>query len=106
VLALPFTAVPVLWDVVGREIRFSGLTWAGFLYLALVSQLGAFLLWYRGMAIGGIARVSQAQLLQPFFTIGASAVLLNERIQLTTIAFAVVVVITVAVGRRMPVRRA
>ncbi len=106
VLALPFTTVPVLIDLQGRPLAFGALTWAGFLYLALVSQLGAFLLWYRGLAMGGIARVSQAQLLQPFFTLAASAALLSERIDVTTIVFAVVVVLTVAVGRRMPVRRA
>ncbi len=106
VLALPFTTVPVLLELRGRTLDFGGATWLGFAYLALVSQLGAFLLWYRGLAMGGIARVSQAQLLQPFFTLGASAVLLNERIDVTTIVFAVVVVLTVAVGRKMPVRQA
>ena len=103
VIGLPFTGVAVILDLAARVPAVSGAGWAGFLYLALVSQLGAFLLWYRGLAIGGIARVSQAQLLQPFFTLGASAVLLNERIDATTIAFAVIVVLTVAIGRRMPV---
>jgi len=105
VLGLPFTAVPVALDLAARPLASSVAVWGGFLYLALVSQLGAFLLWYRGLAIGGIARVSQTQLLQPFFTLGASALLLNERIDLTTIAFAVAVVLSVAVSRRMPVRR-
>lgn len=106
VIALPVTVPPVLLQAVGRDLAFGGLTLAGFLYLALVSQLAAFLLWYRGLALGGIARVSQAQLLQPFFTLGASALLLNERIDVTTIVFAVAVVLTVAIGRRMPVARA
>jgi len=104
VIGLPFTTAPVLVDLAAGAPAVSLAGWAGFLYLALVSQLGAFLLWYRGLAIGGIARVSQAQLLQPFFTLGASALVLNERIDATTIAFAVIVVLTVAIGRRMPVR--
>lgn len=105
VIALPITLPPVVWHLARGIGEFSLLSWAGFAYLALVSQLGAFLLWYRGLALGGIARVSQAQLLQPFLTLGAAAVLLNERIDATTIAFAGAVVLTVAIGRRMPISR-
>ena len=33
-----------------------------------------FFFWYRGMALGGVARVGQVQLLQPFLTLlGAAA---------------------------------
>lgn len=106
VIALPVTLPPVAWHLARGIGEFSLLTWAGFGYLALVSQLAAFLLWYRGLALGGIARVSQAQLLQPFLTLGAAALLLNERIDLTTIVFAGAVVLTVAIGRRMPIARA
>ncbi|MGB5833115.1 MAG: EamA family transporter, partial [Thiohalocapsa sp.] len=77
--------------------------WTGFLYLALVSQLFGFFLWNAGLAIGGVARVSQAQLVQPFVTIGASALLLGELIEPGTLAVACVVIGLVAVGRRMPV---
>lgn len=38
-------------------------SFAAFLYLAIVSQLLAFVPWYAGLSIGGIARVSQVQLL-------------------------------------------
>lgn len=106
VLALPITVPPVAWHLARGIGEFSLLSWAGFAYLALVSQLAAFLLWYRGLALGGIARVSQAQLLQPFLTLGAAALLLNERIDVTTIVFAAAVVLTVAIGRRMPIARA
>ena len=74
-----------------------------FLYLALVSQLFGFFLWNKGLALGGIARVSQTQLMQPFVTLLASAFLINETVSLQTILFAVLVVCIVAIGKKMPV---
>jgi drug/metabolite transporter (DMT)-like permease len=80
--------------------------WAGFLYLALVSQYLGFFAWYHGLALGGIARAGQAQLLQPFMTLVASALLIGEALRADEIFFAAMVVALVALGRRMPVRRA
>ena len=80
--------------------------WVGFLYLALVSQLFGFFLWNAGLALGGIARVSQTQLLQPFVTIAASAVLLSEAIETSTVVLALIVISLVAIGRTMPVASA
>ena len=74
-----------------------------FLYLALISQLFGFFLWNKGLALGGIARVSQTQLMQPFVTILASAFLINETVNFQTIIFAVIVVCIVAIGKKMPV---
>lgn len=100
-LTIPLTAFGVLWErpEPGPEAL------AGFLYVALVSQFLAFFAWNRGMALGGVARVGQMQLLQPFVTIAAAALLLGEPLSLPSLAFALVVVGTVAVGRRMPVAR-
>ncbi|RTZ84739.1 MAG: EamA/RhaT family transporter, partial [SAR324 cluster bacterium] len=52
---------------------------------------------------GGISRVSQTQLLQPFVTLVASAYLINETVDLQTIVFAFLVIVTVAIGKKMPV---
>jgi drug/metabolite transporter (DMT)-like permease len=79
--------------------------WAGFAYVAIVSQYVGFFAWYRGLAEGGIARVGQLQLLQPFLTIAASAALLGERVDIAVPAFAAIVVLLVAIGRGMPVAR-
>lgn len=106
VLSLPLLAVPTVYEVLRLDMRAPTLAaWSGFLYLSLVSQFFAFFFWYRGLALGGIARVSQVQLLQIFLTLFASALMLNESVDATTIAFAVFVVATVALSRRMPVRR-
>jgi len=79
--------------------------WAGFAYVALVSQYLGFFAWYKGLALGGIARVGQTQLLQPFLTILVSALLLGESVTAGTILAATLVVAAVAIGRRAPVAR-
>ncbi len=106
VLSLPLLALPTAYEVFRLDLRAPTLAaWSGFLYLSLVSQFFAFFFWYRGLALGGIARVSQVQLLQIFLTLFASALMLKETVDATTIAFSVFVVATVAVSRKMPVRR-
>ena len=59
-----------------------------------------FFAWYRGLALGGIAAVGQVQLLQPFLTIFAAALLLGEAIDPATFVAAALVVAAIAVGRR------
>ena len=59
--------------------------WAAFAYLAVVSMFLGFLAWYRGLAIGPIAQVSQIQLLQPVLSICWAALLLREVLTWTTI---------------------
>jgi drug/metabolite transporter (DMT)-like permease len=62
-----------------------------------------FFAWFRGLALGGALRVSQLQLLQPFVSILAAVPLLGESLDLTTLGFALAVVATVFMGRRMAV---
>jgi drug/metabolite transporter (DMT)-like permease len=80
--------------------------WISFLYLGIFSMFVGFFFWYGGMAIGGISRVSQVQLLQPFCTLLASAILVSEPITLMNILFAGLVITTVMIGRQMLIRRA
>ena len=80
-------------------------SWLGFLYVMLISQFLAFIPWYRGLALGGIAHVGQTQLLQPFLTILASAWVLGEGGDGWTWLVAVLVVAIVALGRRTGVTR-
>ncbi len=104
VISFPFIIVPA-WmeapqDVVGSLPLNVILS---FLYLALVSQLFGFFFWNKGLALGGVARVSQTQLLQPIVTLVASALLINETINVQTIVFATLVIVTVAIGKKMPI---
>jgi drug/metabolite transporter (DMT)-like permease len=82
----------------------SAVAWGAFLYVALFSMWLGFFAWYRGLALGGTLRVSQVQLLQPFASMLLAVPLLGERIDAATMLFALAVLVTVAVGRNMPVQ--
>jgi drug/metabolite transporter (DMT)-like permease len=72
--------------------------WLALLYVALFSQWIGFFAWNAGMAMGGIARVSQVQLLQPFITFALAATFNGETITLQILLFAAAVVATVAIS--------
>ena len=74
--------------------------WLALLYVALFSQWIGFFAWNAGMAMGGIARVSQVQLLQPFITFALAAYFNDETITPQILLFAAAVVATVAVSTR------
>jgi drug/metabolite transporter (DMT)-like permease len=69
-------------------------------YLGLMSMFGGFVFWNAGLALGGIGRVAQVQLLQTFVTLAVSAVLLGEVISPATVAFAAAVAVIVWLGRK------
>ncbi|WP_232424676.1 EamA family transporter, partial [Pandoraea sp. B-6] len=62
-----------------------------------------FFAWYAGLAMGGIARVGQVQLLQIFFTIALSALFFGEHVDTATWLFAAGVVLTIALGKHMKI---
>jgi drug/metabolite transporter (DMT)-like permease len=101
VLVLDATVVISHPDLV---INASWKAWAALLYLGTGSQFFGFVAWYSGMSMGGVARVSQAQYLQPFLTLIWSWILLGERLTWVTILAAVVVVAWVAIGKQSPIR--
>lgn len=78
--------------------------WLSFLYLTAISQFLGFFPWYHGLALGGTAKVSQTQLLQPFLTIIASVLLLGEHTDFMTWLVAILVAAVVAVGKRAQVQ--
>jgi len=71
-----------------------------FVYVGLISMYIAFFFWYRGIALGGIARVGQVQLLQPFLTLVGAYFLLDEQITAMNIGFALCVLAVVVLGKR------
>jgi drug/metabolite transporter (DMT)-like permease len=106
VLAAPLLVVPVVIAAWQHGLAASPAAWLGFTYVSLVSQFLGFFAWYHGLAIGGVSRVGQMQLVQPFMTIAASALLLGEAITPLTIVAALLVFAAVATGRRAAVARA
>jgi len=65
-----------------------------------LSMLVGFIFWYRGLALGGIAGVGQLQLLQPFFGLALTGVLLHEPVPWTMVAATGLVVLCVAGAKR------
>lgn len=59
--------------------------WGAFAYLAAVSMFLGFFAWYRGLAIGPMAQVSQVQLTQPVMSTLWAGLLLGEYIGWQTI---------------------
>ena len=104
VLAAPFALPVVLWDSWPQRAMLAQASmqaWLGFAYISVFSMLIGFFFWYRGMALGGVARVGQTQLLQPFLTLLGAAALLGEPLALDSLLFAGAVIAVVAVGRKL-----
>ena len=80
--------------------------WYGFAYLGVFSMWLGFFAWYRGLARGGTVRVSQVQLVQPFLSMLFAVPLLGERLDAVTVGFGLAVIVTVFVGKQMPVHAA
>lgn len=102
VLAAPVVAVPVVVSVARHGLDASLESWLAFSYVALISQYLGFFAWYYALAVGGVARMGQIQLLQPFFTIAAAAVIAGEPLEPLALATAAVVAVIVAIGRKEP----
>lgn len=106
VFAAPFLSIPVVLAAQTHGIDAPWQDWLGFFYVSMISQFLGFFLWYQGLAMGGVARVSQVQLLQPFLTMLAAGLMFGERITLSMFLFAMAVVVTMAIGRQMRVQPA
>ncbi len=98
-------SLPVLFPIVlnASPTSFNSIStnaWLGFFYVSVFSMFLGFFAWYQGLVWGGIANVSQLQLLQPFLTILASGILLGEPLTIRTCGFALGVIICVALSKR------
>ena len=93
--------LPIVWQHFPHSMDSISINaWLGFFYVSVFSMFLGFIAWYRGLSIGGIAKVSQIQLIQPFLTILESAILLDESLDITTLSFAVGVILCVLLGKR------
>jgi drug/metabolite transporter (DMT)-like permease len=103
VFSLPLTlpAMALTWPADAGMVRVA--SWVGFGYVTLFSMWLGFFAWYRGLVLGGVMRVSQVQLLQPFLALLAAVPLLGERLEWMTVLFALAVAAVVFIGKRMPV---
>ena len=78
----------------------SSAAWLALAYLGVFSMFLGFFAWYHGLALGGIPRVSQVQLIQPFLTIVWAWPLTGEHPTIEVVAAAVIVVTCIWIARR------
>ena len=100
VMALPISLPAAVFTLPADLTDIPLKPWLALLYVALFSQWIGFFAWNAGMAMGGIARVSQVQLLQPFVTFALAAFFNGETITPQIVLFALAVVATVAISTR------
>jgi drug/metabolite transporter (DMT)-like permease len=99
VMSIPVLA-PWVWAYQPDYAQVSIQSWLALGYLSLFTMFIGFFCWYKGLAIGGIAKVSQVQLLSPFSALVLSAVLLAEPLQWIHWLLVFAVVLCIALGRR------
>ncbi|NCI79248.1 DMT family transporter [Acinetobacter kanungonis] len=100
IIALPLMLLlfgvyfPQDWDAIPVT------AYAGLFYVSLFSMLIGFVFWYKGLAMGGVARVGQIQLLQPFLGLILCAVFLHEAIDFAMIVVCFAVIICVFYAKK------
>jgi drug/metabolite transporter (DMT)-like permease len=104
VSCLPITVPLALIFAPAQPAAISAMSWVGFGYVALFSMWIGFFAWYRALALGAV-RVSQIQLIQPFLSLLFAVPLAGERLDMMTLLFAIAVIATVYVGKKMPVEQ-
>ncbi|HEU4619579.1 MAG TPA: DMT family transporter [Gammaproteobacteria bacterium] len=80
VLLAPVTLAAVIPKTHWAEITARG--WLGMAWLALLSSLLAYALWFYALGRGGIGRVSSLLLVEPAITLAAAAAVLGEHVTL------------------------
>lgn len=104
VLSAPVTLGLTVLAIVTAAPSGSPAQWASFAYLGVISMFLGFFAWYRGLAIGPMAQVSQVQLIQPVMSIAWAALLLGERLDWPTIVCGTAVIASAALTVRTRLR--
>ena len=104
-LALPLMTVLAARAPMSDLAAAGPAAWAALAYLSVVSMFLGFFVWYRGLAIGPMAQVSQVQLIQPVLSLLWAALLLGEALDASVAIPAVAVVACAAFAVRARVLR-
>ncbi len=98
--SLPLTIPATLWLALPMAQTPEPQAIMAVLYLAVFSSLLGFFPWYKAMAMGGVARIGQVQLAQPFLTVLISALWLGEQVDLLTWLSCILIIAVIAASRR------
>lgn len=99
-LSLPLMLPTLAVDVARNTPSGNASGWACFTYTAVISMFLGFFAWYRGLALGGVAKVSQVQLLQPLLTVTESVVLFGQHLDPAVLVAALSVLACVTTAQR------
>ena len=100
VLASPFLLLAVAYLVSKHGLHGTPTAWAGFAYVSLISAFLAFFAWFHALSLGGVAKVGQVQLFQPFFTLIFSALFFGETFSTQALLAMICVALSIYLGRR------
>lgn len=100
VIALPFMFVLSYYSLPQSLTNVSISAYLGLIYVAVFSMLLGFFFWYKGLALGGIAKVGQIQLIQPFLGLMLSAIFLGESVSLAMVVVSIAVMLCVMMAKR------
>ena len=100
IVAAPLMAALTVVSAVQQPPAATPVQWLAFAYLAAVSMFLGFFAWYRGLAIGPMAQVSQIQLVQPVMSIAWAVLLLHEPIGWATAVGGLAVIACAALAVR------
>lgn len=107
VLASPLMAGIAAFSMASQPPSATPAQWTAFAYLGVVSMFFGFFAWYRGLAIGPMAQVSQIQLVQPVLSICWAGLILGEDLTWATIIGGAAVILCAGLAvRSRPAARA
>lgn len=94
-LSLPFMLPLAILYFPQNLHGISAAAWISLSYVSVFSMFIGFVFWYKGLAQGGIAKIGQLQLFQPFFGLGLASFFLQEAVTWEMFAVTVGVILCV-----------
>ncbi len=105
VLSLLLTIPLTVWSATTVGVSAPASGWLAFAYVSVFSMFLGFFAWYRGLAIGPMASVSQIQLVQGALTLVWSAAFFGDALTLSNLVGAGLVLVCASVAVSARVRR-
>lgn len=100
ILSLPFMLFLAIFYMPTSFQNISASAVVGLIYVSLFSMLIGFFFWYKGLAQGGIAAISQLQLLQPLMGLAIAAALLHEHVSWSMLVVTAATLLCVAAAKK------
>jgi drug/metabolite transporter (DMT)-like permease len=103
-LTLPLSVPVTIWRAGATSLDAPPSAWLALAYLGAVSMYLGYVPWYRALALGGIARIGQVQLVQPALSVLWAVLFLGETVGVPAAAALGGVLACAVAGRRARAR--